>query len=179
MKARFSVTYIRTPSGLMEAKNLLVKDQHLTNHSTRKGGITMKKFLTLVSALVILALFTGLGGAEQKPATQESEQNMCSQTKMRLQDQIGTAEACAENANKKGRASDAKNCWNAFPSKTDVMSDRAQAEVIPESECPPIGPGEGSTGLKISCYHSGYLVWCCGGGRCCDSAYGGYGCWSQ
>ena len=104
---------------------------------------------------------------------------MCSQTKTKLQDQIGTAEACAEKANKKGRASDAKNCWNAFPSKTDVMSDRAQAEVIPESECPPIGPGEGSTGLKISCYHSGYLVWCCGGGRCCDSAYGGYGCWSQ
>src|SRR3990167_11117802 len=109
MKARFSVTYIRTPSGLMEAKNLLVKEQHLTNHSTRKGGITMKKFLTLVSALVILALFTGLGGAEQKPATQESEQNMCSQTKTKLQDQIGTAEAC-EKANKKGHASDAKNC---------------------------------------------------------------------
>ena len=116
----------------MEARNLLVKEQHLTNHSTRKGGITMKKFLTLVSALVVLALFTGLGGAEQKPATQESEQNMCSQTKMRLLDQVRTAEACAENANKKRRASDAKNCWNAFPSKTDAMSERAQAEVIPD-----------------------------------------------
>lgn len=163
----------------MEAKNVPVNEQHLTNHSTGKGGMTMKKYLTLASALVVLALFTGLGVADQKPATQESEQNMCSQTKSSLLDQIRAAEACAEKANKKGRANDAKNCWNAFPKKTDVMSDRAQAEVIPESECPPIGPGGGSTGLKISCYHSGYLVWCCSGGRCCDSAYGGYGCWSQ
>ena len=139
----------------------------------------MKKFLTPVSAFVVLALFTVLGAAEQKPATQESAQNVCSQTKTRLQDQIRTAEACAEKANKKGRASDAKNCWNAFPTNTDVMSERAQAEMIPESGCPPIGPGGGSSGLKISCYHSGYLVWCCAGGRCCDSAYGGYGCWSQ
>jgi hypothetical protein len=139
----------------------------------------MKKLLTLIPALVVLVLFTGLGGAQQKPATEEMAQNMCSQTKMRLLDQIRTAEGCAEKSNKTVRVNDAKNCWNAFPRNTKVMSDRVRAEVIPESECSPIGPGGGGIGVRISCYHAGNLVWCCGGGRCCDSAYGGYGCWSQ
>jgi hypothetical protein len=140
----------------------------------------MKKLLTLALALVALAVFSGLGVAEQKGAEKSPAraQNMCSQTKMRLLDQLRTAEGCAEKANKEGRVNDAKNCWNAFPRNTHVMSDRARAEVIPESECPPVGPGGGSVG-RISCYHAGNLVWCCGGGMCCDSAYGGYGCWRE
>ena len=153
----------------------------------------MKKLLALVSGLVVLFLSTGPGGAQQRPAIEKSAQNMCLDTKTRLLTQIRTAEACAEEADKNGRVNDAENCWEPFPGNTQ-LSDRGRAEVFAESECVPRGargevvaesqrapvdPGGGSVGLKISCYHAGSLVWCCGGGRCCDSAYGGYGCWSQ
>ena len=166
----------------------------------------MKKLLTLALVLFVLAAFTGLSVAEEKKAEQQGgptstektkgkgkmpayekkagekspaeAQNTCSEVKMKVLNVLHAAAACAEKATKEGRVNDAKNCWNAFARQASVMSHRT-GERIPDSECPHIGPGGGGVDLKITCYHADYLVWCCGGGMCCDSAYGGYGCWLQ
>lgn len=117
----------------------------------------MKPLTILTAALLVISLCALPSAARQSSdvVSDDGLARICSQTKMKVLKELHGGQ---------------------LPSGARTMSRRG-AEVIPESQCPLIGGGGNATEYRITCYHAGNLVWCCSGGLCCDSAYGGYGCW--
>jgi hypothetical protein len=152
----------------------------------------MKSLVMLVSAVVVVAASVTPGLAQsssepkrqpgraetQRPATGSGAaaktDQACSEASAKLAEQLRTLDACVKSSKHGADAA----CKVALPAKPKTMPDR-RGQRIAAANCPAGSGGGGGGASRIACYHAGDLVWCCDRGLCCDSAYGGYGCWRE